>query len=80
MDSQARLPAKGEPMTRTQELLARADHYADRAARARGRTARNTYLSLEQSYRNLVAQYERFDAAGISLAPPSPPHLTAVGA
>ena len=55
-------------MTRAQELHAKADHFADRAARAHGRTARNTYLSLEQSYRSLATQQERFEAAGLKLA------------
>ncbi len=55
-------------MTRAQELHAKADHFADRAARAHGRTARNTYLSLEQSYRSLATQQERFEAAGRELS------------
>ncbi len=55
-------------MTRVQEFHAKADHFALRAARARGRTARNTYLSLEQSYRRLATQQERFEAAGLELA------------
>ncbi len=55
-------------MTRTQDLLDRATHFAARAAHAKGRIERNTYLSLEQSYRNLAAHYERFDAAGCELA------------
>ena len=55
-------------MTRTQELLDRAMHFADRAAHAKSRTERNTCLSLEQSYRNLAAHYERFEAAGRELA------------
>ena len=67
-------------LTRTQELLTRADHFARRAIKARGRTARNTYLSLEQSYRSLAAHYDRFDAAGRALAPLTEAPLTAVGA
>lgn len=55
-------------MTRAQELHAKADHFAARAAHARGRTARNTYLSLEKSYRGLAAQQERFEAAGRELS------------
>jgi hypothetical protein len=55
-------------LTRAQELHAKADHFALRAAHARGRTARNTYLSLEQSYRGLATQQERFETAGIELA------------
>ena len=55
-------------MTRAQELRAKADHFADRAARARDRTARNTYLSLEQSYRSLATQQSRFEAAGRELS------------
>lgn len=43
-------------------------HFADRAAHAKSRTERNTCLSLEQSYRNLAAHYERFEAAGRELA------------
>ena len=67
-------------MTRTQELLARASHFADRAASARGRTARNTFLSLEQSYRNLAAHQERFEAARQAMAPASEPNEAAAGA
>ena len=55
-------------MTRAQELHAKANHFADRAAHAHGRTARNTYLSLEQSYRGLAIQQERFEIAGQKLA------------
>ncbi len=55
-------------MTRAQQLHAKADHFADRAAHARERTARNTYLSLEQSYRGLAIQQDRFEAAGRELA------------
>ncbi len=55
-------------MSRAKELLAKAEHFAARAARARGRTARNTYLSLEQSYRGLATQQERFEAAGRELS------------
>ena len=54
-------------MTRAQELQAKADHFAHRADHARARTARNTYLSLEQSYRVLAAQQARFDAAFVEL-------------
>ena len=54
-------------MTRAKELTAKADQFADRASRARGRTARNTYLSLEKSYRSLALQQERFEAAGREL-------------
>lgn len=65
-------------MTKMQRLLERADHFADRAAHARGRTERNTYLSLERSYRTLAAQHERFDTAGryLSLVG-DPPQATA---
>ena len=55
-------------MTRTQQLLDKATHFAARAAHAKGRTERNTYLSLEKSYRSLAAHYDRFDAAGRELA------------
>ncbi len=60
-------------MTTAPELLSKAEHFAHRASRARGRTARNTYLSLEQSYRNLAAQQERFETAGRELAAASTP-------
>jgi len=50
-------------LTRTQELLDKAAHFAARALHAKSRTERNTCLSLEQSYRNLAAHNERFDAA-----------------
>ena len=60
--------AKGAVVTRAQELHAKADHFAERAAQARGRTARNTYLSLEQSYRSLATQQERFETAGLKLS------------
>jgi hypothetical protein len=50
-------------VTRTQDLQAKADHFASRAGHARNRTARNTNLSLEQSYRSLAADEERTDAA-----------------
>ena len=60
-------------MTRAQDLHAKADHFAERARRARDRTARNTYLSLEQSYRSLAAQQERFEAAGQELAASASP-------
>ncbi len=46
-------------MTKAEELHAKADHFADRAATAKARTARNTYLSLEQSVRALAANQER---------------------
>jgi hypothetical protein len=55
-------------VTKAQDLQAKADHFADRAAHARERTARNTYLSLEQSYRSLAAQLDRFEAAGRELS------------
>ena len=55
-------------MNRAKELTSKADQFADRAARARERTARNTYLSLERSYRSLAVQQERFEAAGRELA------------
>ena len=54
-------------MSSSKELTDRADQFALRAARARDRTARNTYLSLEQSYRGLAAQQERFEAASREL-------------
>jgi hypothetical protein len=50
-------------VTRTQDLQAKADHFASRADHARGRTARNTNLSIEQAYRSLAADEERTDAA-----------------
>ena len=68
-------------MTTALELLSRADHFAHRASRARGRTARNTYLSLEQSYRNLAAQQGRFETAGRELTAaftPDTPELKAL--
>ena len=55
-------------MSRTQELLDKAAHFAARALHAKSRTERNTCLSLEQSYRNLAAHAERFEAAGRELA------------
>jgi hypothetical protein len=48
-------------MTKAQELRAKADSFAARAASAKGRTMRNTYHSLEQSVRNLAASEERED-------------------
>ena len=60
-------------MTTTQDLQAKADHFAHRAAQAKDRTARNTYLSLENSYRGLAAQQERFDAAGRALSAAAEP-------
>ncbi|HEY5410868.1 MAG TPA: hypothetical protein VIJ94_09085 [Caulobacteraceae bacterium] len=60
-------------MTRVQDLQAKADHFADRAAHARDRTARNTYLSLEQSYRSLAVQQGRFEIAGQKLSAAAPP-------
>jgi hypothetical protein len=51
-------------MTKALELYAKADRFALRAAHARTRTERNTYLSLEKSYRTLAAKQERFEAAG----------------
>ena len=60
-------------MTKAQDLQAKADHFADRAAHARERTARNTYLSLEHSYRSLAAQIDRFEAAGRKLSADAPP-------
>jgi hypothetical protein len=54
-------------LTRAQDLHAKANHFADRAAHAHGRTARNTYLSLEQSYRGLATQQEHVDTAGQDL-------------
>ncbi len=63
------LRLRKEPfVSRSKELSERADHFASRAVRARGRTARNTYLSLEQSYRSLATQQERFEAAGRELS------------
>ena len=50
-------------MTKAQELRAKADHFAARAASAKARTTRNTYLSLEQSVRNLAASEERDEDA-----------------
>ena len=59
-------------MSRSTELTERAEQFAHRASRARGRTARNTYLSLEQSYRSLATQQERFEAAGRELTAAEP--------
>jgi len=67
-------------LTRTQELLDRATHFAERAAHARNRTERNTCLSLEQSYRNLAAHSERFEAARRELAIMADPSETAARA
>jgi hypothetical protein len=50
-------------MTKVQELRAKADSFAARAATAKGRTMRNTFLSLEQSVRNLAAIEERDEDA-----------------
>lgn len=49
-------------MTKAQELHAKADVFAGRAASAKGRTTRNTYLSLEHSVRALAASEERAEA------------------
>ena len=49
-------------MTKAQELYAKADAFAERAANAKARTARNTYRSLEQSVRSLAASQERDEA------------------
>ena len=46
-------------MTRAQQLRAKADSFAARAASAKGRTRRNTYLSLEQAVRSLAVMEER---------------------
>ena len=50
-------------MTKAQELNAKADHFAARAASAKGRTTRNTYLSLEQAVRTLATTEQRDEAA-----------------
>jgi hypothetical protein len=47
------------PMTKSQQLQAKADHFAARAAAAKDRTIRNTYLSLEQSVRAVAASEAR---------------------
>ena len=67
-------------MTKTQELLGRADHFAARAVHAKGRTERNTCLSLEQSYRSLAEKRERFETAAVELAAAFGPVPEAVGA
>ena len=46
-------------MTKAKELWAKADKFAARAAAAKARTERNTYLSLEQSCRTLAAHAEQ---------------------
>ena len=46
-------------MTKAKELRAQADQFAARAAAAKARTERNTYLSLEQSCRTLAANAEQ---------------------
>jgi hypothetical protein len=43
-------------MDKLQDLLLKADQFAARAASAKARTERNTYLSLEQSCRALAAK------------------------
>ena len=50
-------------MTKATELRAKADAYAARAAAAKARTERNTYLSLEQSCRALANHVEQGEAA-----------------
>jgi hypothetical protein len=59
-------------VTRAQEFHDRADHFAVRAVHARDRKARNTNLSLEQSYRDLAAQQEQSSAAGGDPDAPDP--------
>jgi hypothetical protein len=56
-------------MTRAQEFKAKAEQFAARAATARVRTERNTFLSLERSCRQLAAQKE----------PDGPPELDGLG-
>jgi hypothetical protein len=55
-------------MTKVQELHAKADHFAARAANAKARRLRNTYLALEQAVRSLAEHEERSDPAGGSAA------------
>jgi hypothetical protein len=50
-------------MTRAQLLRAKADSFAARAASAKARTQRNTFLSLEQAVRSLAAMEERDESA-----------------
>jgi len=50
-------------MTRAQQLRAKADSFAARAANAKARTLRNTYLSLEQAVRSLAVMEERGETA-----------------
>ncbi len=50
-------------MDKAKDFHAKADHFATRAAHAKARTDRNTYLSLERAYRNLAVKQERFEAA-----------------
>jgi len=50
-------------MSKAQELHAKADLFAARAAGAKGRTARNTYLSLEQTVRSLAIREQRGEDA-----------------
>jgi len=50
-------------MTKAQQLRAKADSFAARAASAKARTLRNTYLSLEQAVRNLADLEERGESA-----------------
>jgi hypothetical protein len=59
-------------MTKAHELYAKADRFAARAAHARSRTERNTYLSLEKSYRTLAAKQARFETAGRQLEDAAP--------
>jgi|WetSurMetagenome_2_1015567.scaffolds.fasta_scaffold146392_2 hypothetical protein len=59
-------------MTKAHELYAKADRFAARAAHARTRTERNTYLSLEKSYRTLADKQVRFEAAGRQLEETAP--------
>jgi len=50
-------------MTRTRDLNAKADQFAAWAARAKARTLRNAYLSLEKTCRALAAARKRGEAA-----------------
>jgi hypothetical protein len=48
-------------MSRAQDFKAKAEQFAARAAHAKLRTERNTFLSLEQSCRQLAADEEAPD-------------------
>jgi hypothetical protein len=50
-------------MLKSEQFLNKADQFAARAAAAKARTLRNTFLSLEQTCRNLAASEQRREAA-----------------